>query len=235
MLYSFESNPRLRTKFFFSEDLSPGGFFGFCISLLVAALFAFSIQAQPQSQTRAGLSSVPEPGSVVLSFAGLVNGARKQIAESAESGTYNAGLGALVEANINGTFGIETGALLLARQYEVSSRQARLIQEMQRLHVPVTARAWVGDFVSLAAGPFVAFGVGSERAVVEVGDTQVAGLRTAAEQDVEFGIDGAATFNFAVSQKTGIFVEGRYSYLLGDAQNENADQISALAGVKLDL
>ena len=87
----------------------------------------------------------------------------------------------------------------------------------------------------MAAGPFVAFKTGDVENTLEIGDNEVGSIETSADEDVEFGLDGAATFNIAVNDKTGIFVEGRYSYLLEQEDDEDSNEISALAGIKFDI
>ena len=52
---------------------------------------------------------------------------------------------------------------------------------------------------------------------------------------IEFGVDLALTLNFTLSNKTGLFAEGRYSTLFGQELNEDASQVSALTGIKLDI
>lgn len=59
--------------------------------------------------------------------------------------------------------------------------------------------------------------------------------QTSSDDGINWGLDTAATLNFAVADKTGIFVEGRYSILLGSENGEDANQMQALAGLKLDI
>lgn len=191
--------------------------------LSVFVLFSTEVWAQDDS------------GSLILSLAGVVNTTVEEVGDDQEDDQLNVGGGVLVEAAVNDAFGIETGALYLRRQYEVSEGNARLVQEVGRVHVPVLARLWPVDYFSIAAGPFVAFAVTDEETQLEIGDTEVAQIETAASNSAEFGLDAAATFNFAVNDKTGFFLEGRYSVLLGEAANEDADELSALAGLKFDI
>ena len=92
-------------------------------------------------------------GSLILSFAGVANDTEKQVRENETNNEVNIGGGILVEANINEKFGIETGALLINRQYDAEKGEARLLQETKRLHIPIMARFWVTGWFSVATGP----------------------------------------------------------------------------------
>jgi hypothetical protein len=175
-----------------------------------------------------------EKGSIILSIAGVVNDQVEQVKDGRENREVNVGGGILVEANVNETFGIETGALFIRHQYDLDEKNFRLVQHVDRIHVPIAARFWPTDYLSLAAGPFVSFRTGDVRNALSKGD-EAENARTAAHEDVEYGLDAALTLNFAVNRKTGIFLEGRYSSLFEQFRNEDSDQVSALAGLKLDL
>tara|TARA_B100000749_G_scaffold280223_1_gene275319 strand:+ start:25779 stop:26378 length:600 start_codon:yes stop_codon:yes gene_type:complete len=184
-----------------------------------------------------GLAQANEDGagSLVLSITGVANDKVSEVEENKEENEMNFGAGVFVEAGINDNFGIETGVLAVNRQYEAEAAGARLVQEVSRLHVPVMARFWATDYLSVAAGPFLAFKTGDSKTSLDIGDTEIGSIETSADDDVEYGLDAALTLNFAVNDKSGVFVEGRYSKILDDAEDENADQVSALAGVKIDL
>jgi len=174
-------------------------------------------------------------GSLILSLAGVANDRVKEVEADREDNEVNVGGGVLIEAAVNDHFGIETGALVMNRQYDRESEDLRVVEEVTRVHVPVVARFWLADFFSIGAGPFAAFKTGDTKRTLEIGDRRVATLKTSADDDTEFGLDGAATLNFAVADKTGIFVEGRYSMMLDEEEDEDADEVSALAGIKIDL
>ena len=92
----------------------------------------------------------------------------------------------------------------------------------------------MSDWFSLALGPFISIKAGEVRNTVELGGFD-ASYSTSADDDFEWGLDLAATVNFAIADKTGFFIEGRYSLDLDQEDNEKSDQISGLAGIKLDL
>lgn len=174
-------------------------------------------------------------GSLVLSVFGVVNQGVEEAGSGSEDKNYHFGLGALVEANIDGNIGIETGAIFVKRQYDYEAGGFRLVQQVNRLHIPVLARIWLSDYFSLAAGPFASVKVGNVKDSLEIGGSPIGSVETNADDSVEFGYDIAATLNFAISDKTGIFVEARYSSPFDSAQDTDYETITALAGVKIDL
>lgn len=174
-------------------------------------------------------------GSLILSFAGLANDRAEEVENDNNNNSLNYGGGILLEAGVNDHFGVETGALLVKRQYEVEQGSSKFITEVDRLHIPVTARIWFFDFLSLAAGPFVAFNTGDQEVTFESNGNQLATTSSSAEDNLEFGLDGALTFNLAVADKTGLFIEGRYSHILDQEDGEEADQVTGLAGLKIDI
>lgn len=172
--------------------------------------------------------------SVVVSLTGLMNTQDSNFeGEDTNKDDVNYGGGVLVELNANDNFGIETGALLTERVYEASAGSESIGQKVKRLHVPLTARAWLSDYFSVAAGPFVSFQVGDVETYYQSGNNVVGSISTDAEKQTEYGLDGAATFNIAVADKTGLFVEARYSSVL--SSDEVEDEVSALTGLKIDL
>ncbi len=181
-----------------------------------------------------GIAAEQRGGSMVLSLGGLASTNTEELDDEADIDTAF-GAAALIEANVNDVFGIETGVLFTRRAYEVGNDSLRLVQEVNRLHVPVAARFWVADFFSIAAGPYVSFRTGDVDNALEIGDEEVASLETSAEEDVTFGADVAATLNFAVDDKTGIFVEGRYSTQFDQLADETSDVVTGIAGLKLDF
>ena len=191
-----------------------------------ASIIAFSGAVQ---------ANTDHSGSLILSLTGVANDRVKDVEDNQNNNEFNFGAGALIEAGINDHFGIETGVLFINRQYDLEAGEARVVQEVNRLHVPVLARFWATDFFSIALGPFVAFRTGNTKTSLEVGDTEIGSIKTSADDDVEYGLDAALTFNIAVNDKSGLFVEGRYSKLLDNNQGEEANQVSALAGLKIDI
>lgn len=176
-----------------------------------------------------------EAGSLILSAFGAVNRGVEDSGSGDEDDKYHFGVGALVEANINGILGIETGAIFIKRQYDYEALGFRLVQQVNRLHVPVLARVWLGDYFSIGAGPFASFKVGNVKDSLELGSTTIGSVETNADDSVEFGYDIAATLNFAISDKTGIFVEARYSSPFDTAKDTDYETLTGLAGIKIDL
>ena len=199
------------------------------ISILAISLFASVGFAQSALDD--------EKGSLILSFAGIANENVDQLDQQSDDTSYdlNYGLAVLVEAGINDHFGIETGVLYTKVQYDAEAAGARFVQSVNRLHVPVLARYWIVDYFSVGAGPYASFKTGSVQNTVSIGDVELGDVETSADDSVQFGLDFAATFNFAIADKTGIFLEGRYSLPFDEEPNEDVKQVYALAGLKIDL
>ncbi|MCO5113573.1 MAG: PorT family protein [Bdellovibrionaceae bacterium] len=200
-------------------------------TLTVIAIFGTGFVAP----TWAGVFKERDAGSLIFSGFGVINRGVEDNGSGSEDDQYHFGVGALVEANINGVLGIETGAIFIKRQYDYEAAGFRLVQEVNRLHIPILARVWLGDYFSVGAGPFASIKVGNVKDSLEFGSTPIGSVETKADDSVEFGYDIAATFNFAVSDKTGIFIEARYSSPFDKAKNTDYETLTGLAGVKVDL
>lgn len=210
------------------------------ITSVIALGAALMLLAPNTSQAQEYEPYEERNGSVIFSFAGVASGAVEDLEKRGDEGPtrddINWGIGALVEFNVNELFGLETGVLYLRKVYEARSDalNSALVQEVYRLHIPVAARFWLSDYFSLAAGPFISIKAGEVKNTVELGGFD-ASYSTSADDDFEWGLDFAATVNFAIAEKTGFFIEGRYSLDLDQESNEKSDQLSGLLGIKLDL
>ncbi len=168
----------------------------------------------------------------VISLAGVA--VEKKDTARGDGGNAHLGFGFLYEANLNDHFGIETGLLYIKRQYEASFGDNQIITEVSRFHIPVSARFWINDYVSLAAGPYLGFNLGDVETTVIVGDQNI-NFDSNADDDLEFGFDLSGTLNLSISDKTGLFVEGRYSQPFDEDDSEDYQKLMGLAGVKLDI
>ncbi len=177
----------------------------------------------------------PDDGALILSVFGIVNENVKEVTSEERDKSYNFGFGGFVEANVNGILGIETGLMYVKRQYEYSAAGSSLVQQVNRLHVPVVVKFWPTNYISLGAGPFVSFKTGSVNTALNIGGVDVGSIDSSADDDVEFGYDLTAGLNFAVAEKTGIFIEARYSSPFEKENSEDYEELSALAGVKIQL
>lgn len=142
-------------------------------------------------------------------------------------------LALLVEIGANDNIGFETGLIFNERQYLVESDNYNLQQNVKRVHIPVTVKIWWRDTVAISAGPYVsvaASGIESQK-WIRVSDTN--NLKTPADDTFEFGFESALTFNFPLSDKTGLFVEGRYYAPYGEVQLKKYNSVYGLIGIKI--
>lgn len=149
--------------------------------IFMSMLLCFSVTSQVQAR--------PDDGALILSIFGVVNENVDSVESEDRNESLNLGFGVLVEANVNGFLGIETGALYVNRQYEYSAGGATLVQQVDRLHVPVLAKFWPTNFLYVGAGPFVSFKTGSVNSALNIGGVDVGSINTSADDDVEFGFD----------------------------------------------
>lgn len=203
---------------------------------LLAFILVFCPLAQAQDDGRITerqelINQLDDQPSSILSIAGVAVEKKDSIPDN--SGAHF-GFGILYEANLNDNFGVETGVLYIKRQYETKFANAKLVTEVARLHIPLLARYWVNDYLAFALGPYMGLNIGSVDSTVVVGDTNTS-YETSADDDLEFGFDLAATANMAINDKTGLFVEGRYSQLFDKSSNVDYQRLIGLAGLKLDM
>lgn len=209
------------------------------INALIAAMASYGLaqdstdNTAPEAQSTAEYSDSNYSGeddSVVLSLAGLATTPKEEI----DNEDYNYGAAIFIEANKSDIFGFETGVMYIKKQYVANVAGAKVVDEVDRLHIPAMARLWATDFLSVAAGPYIAFSVGDVERTVTVGDAAV-NYESSASDDIELGLDVAGTLNLAIDDKSGIFIEGRYSQPVDEESAEDVDKATALAGFKIDI
>lgn len=176
----------------------------------------------------------PNEGELIMSIFGVINESVDQDGSTGRDKGYNYGLGGLVEANFNGFIGFETGAIFVQRQYEYGFAGVSLVQEVGRLHVPIVAKFWPTNFLAVGVGPYASLKVGNVKNTLEIGSLS-GSVDTKADDEVELGLDATITLNFSIADKTGLFVEGRYSKPFNEGEDTELDGMTGLAGVKLVL
>jgi opacity protein-like surface antigen len=195
--------------------------------IIMSLLLSFTVTSQVQAR--------PDDGALILSLFGVVNETVDKVESEDRNESIDFGFGVLVEANVNGFLGIETGLLYVKRQYEYSAAGSSLVQQVNRLHVPVLAKFWPTNFLYVGAGPYVSFKTGSVNSALNIGGVDVGSVDTSADDDVELGYDISTGVNFSVADKTGVFVELRYSSPFEKESSENYEELTALAGVKIAI
>lgn len=179
-------------------------------------------------------ASRPGEGEMIFSIFGVVKDSVEEIKTDERDNKLNYGFGALVEANANSFLGIETGVIFVKRQYDYEAGGVSFVQEVNRLHIPVVAKFWPTNFLALGVGPYVGIKVGNVKNTLSIGSVS-GSIDTNADNDVEFGLDATATLNFSIADKTGLFVEGRYSQPFDNKSDVDYDSLTGLVGVKLAM
>jgi hypothetical protein len=160
----------------------------------------------------------------ILAMAGFAQ------AENARVGAFGGvGYSAYQDANKNvnanekngWAYGLELEAPL-ARDFGIETG-FQYTQADKIFEIPLLAKFWLSNAIALGVGPYIAPRSG------------------ATLQEMEVGAMGTLGLNFAVKDKTGLFIEGRYlrgfnNYVA--AANNTAvtrNDVLALAGVRFDL
>lgn len=182
----------------------------------------------------------------VMGIAGLT-GAREGSSNPAQasgidtSRNFGLGLGALIESPFVDAFGIEFGALYVARTFEIGNATVKFKRSVPTLMVPLDARLWLGDILSVAGGFFAAIKVGTQTDEYSIGNATVSTFGTNGDrQSPEFGMTLAATLNIATVGKSGLFLETRYNRGFTNSSKETGleeriDDLLFMAGVRLDM
>lgn len=144
----------------------------------------------------------------------------------------NNGLGFSAELNINRGYGLELGIFNIKRRYYTEDQAGTLVEESRFAHVPALFRAWIGNIVSVGLGPFV--GIRTEK-VRSTSSGDASNLKTQADSPFEYGVESALTLNFAYGDKTGIFLESRWTEPFNQKEGVEINQFTALAGLKVEV
>lgn len=165
-----------------------------------------------------------------LKIAGVASDTRANIREQQ---TENVGYGAafLIDSRVDERISVETGLAVFNRIYNASRANASITQEQLQVHVPLVARFWPVQFFSIGVGPFVEFKAGDTNTTARSNDSVV--LQTSARNDYSLGIDFVAAVHLPISQKVGLFVDGRYNSLFNQEADEESDSLTVLAGINL--
>ncbi|MAZ49816.1 MAG: hypothetical protein CME65_14740 [Halobacteriovoraceae bacterium] len=201
-----------------------------CLCLLSSSI-VFAQENTSMTQSNSDMEN-----SLIFSVFGVASETEKEVRNEVDRSEYDKGYGLFVEGNFNDHFGVETGAYIIKRQYEVSNRFGSITTSVDRLTVPVLAKFWLADFFSVGIGPYASFSIGDERTDVNLAGINIASSESKASEDQEIGLETSATFNLAVNDKTGVFAEGRYSRPFDNEANDQfVNHVSLLAGLKVDL
>ena len=197
----------------------------FCFALLARGIFA---QEVPE------VAFVDSKRSFILSVSMLEQSdvdLKGKVSEEELDHNKN-GLGFSAELNINRGFGLELGIFNIKRRYYIEDDSGTLVDEARFAHIPALFRAWLGNVVSVGLGPFV--GIRTEK-VRSTSSGDVSELSTQADAAFEYGIESAVTLNVAYGDKTGFFLESRWTEPFNQKKDVEINQFTALAGLKVEV
>lgn len=205
---------------------------------LVSAMLSYAAHAEdlkPPEKVVPGPNEKPKAegkGHFLVSLAGVYSSNIRGVVRPEKSGKFFP-LALLFEIGANENIGFETGIIFTERQYLVANDNYQLQQNVKRFHVPVTVKIWWRDTIAISAGPYAsvaASGVDSEK-WIRVADTN--NLKTPADDTFEFGFESALTLNLPLSDKTGVFIEGRYYAPYGEVHFQKYNSLYGLIGIKV--
>jgi hypothetical protein len=150
------------------------------------------------------------------------------------------GGGLLFDAPLAPAFSMGIGALYIDRKFQVGTGSVRLERKVPTVMVPLEAKFWLGNAISLGVGAFGAVKVG------DVTDTAIAGggtlqSTTAADHEtIEYGLTASANLLFPVAERTGILLGARYLRGLKNGSknavyDEKIDDLALQAGLNFAL
>jgi hypothetical protein len=203
----------------------------FPLAVLASLLWVSSATASVETAVETSEASPPpyrdRTASLLVSVGGI---GAPAISEGTRDRSFGLGVAAFIEALGSNTFGLETGFMVVNRVYEASAGSTKLLEETNRIQIPILFRYWPAEFVSIGVGPFGSIKSGSTASTVNP-----AGLATSAHKNAEFGAEAALTFNFRVLPRTAVFVEGRVTDSMGRASDETSLDLIGLAGFKFEF
>ena len=138
------------------------------------------------------------------------------------------GVGLLFDAPLSPALSLGIGALYIERKFQIGTGVNRLERKVPTVFVPVEAKIWFGNILSIGAGVFGAVKVG------DVTDSAIAGSGTlqstspSDHQTVEYGLTASANVVIPVAERTGLLVGARY------LRGVNNGSKSALYDEKID-
>lgn len=169
----------------------------------------------------------------ILTIAGVASPSIQENENKTQKNIIYSG-GFLIEEKLEEVIGLESGIILINRQYDFRKDNYRVIENVKKLHVPLTARFWPVKFFSIAFGPFIEVSTGDVKTVLVEGST-FNSEETSAEDNIEFGVDTALTLNIDIDSSSAFFLETRYSQIAGLKEEEKINSLSALAGIQMTI
>lgn len=141
--------------------------------------------------------------------------------------------GALVEMPLAPFVGFETGGIYMTRKFDLAGKTWKY----PYLQIPMLVKFNALPWITLGAGPYLAFGMGTPTDGVNNYEYGTGDLRS-----MDFGLEGAAGLQFGLVPGAKFILEGRY--LMGlqniDSTPEGASSqkwrdLQFLAGVRIGL
>jgi hypothetical protein len=128
---------------------------------------------------------------------------------------YGYGGGLLGEIGIGPRFGFELGAFYSLRKFGMTVSGTDFDMSAYYAEVPVLVRYWLGRYIGLGAGGYVASGVGDMR-VATGGVSAISTFGDNSFKRVDYGLVGSLQIDIPMGSSAGLIFDGRYQYGLAN-------------------
>lgn len=210
--------------------------FGVTISVVMVGIFA---PLFPVS------SAFATPGSVALVVTPSLTSVRNDTDLPQEQGIDSNrklgwGGGVLFDSPLGENLSLGLGALYIERKFQIGTGSTRLERKVPTVFVPLEAKLWFANMLSVGGGVFGAVKVGDVTDTAVLGGGTLQSTSAADHETIEYGLTASANLLLPVSERTGLTVGARYLRGLKNGSknavyDEKIDDIALQAGLSFSL
>jgi hypothetical protein len=221
--------------------------FGITACLLTVGAFATlpGVSSTFADDTNASASPRQSPGSMgIFGVAGLT-GVRNNSDLAQETGVDSNrklgwGGGIQFDAPLAKDLSLGVGGIYIERKFQIGNTANRLERKVPTILVPVEAKFWFGNVLSIGAGGFGAVKVGNATDTAIAGTGSLQSNSASDHQTVEYGLTASVDVLLPASERTGIILGAQYFRGLNNGSksplyDEKIDDILFKAGLNFSL
>lgn len=190
-------------------------------------------------------SAFAAPGSLALVVMPSLTNVRNDTDLPAEQGIDSKrklgwGGGVLFDAPLANALSLGIGALYNERKFQIGTGSVRLERKVPTVFVPIEAKFWFGNVLSVGGGAFGAVKVGDVTDTAVVGSGTLTSTSASDHETVEYGLTASANLLFPVASRTGLIAGARYLYGLKNGSknalyDERIDDLALQVGLSFSL
>ena len=202
------------------------------LSVVIAAAAVGSFQAHAESTMHVTVAGVLD------SYTPNVDSSTTaDIKGLASSSSIGIGGGVLFEGSFVSPIGFETGLLYVHRKNEYKTSSVAYNQGSNWLQVPFGLKFRFAEIISVGAGAYIGYRLGSPSNDFSLGNSTLAGYNSSNNENFELGFYASAGVTFPVSESMGIVLDLRYLRGVSNLSEDTAVNIKSadlmlLAGVQ---